>query len=424
MYKKSLAAAVALSISAMAAEVVAAPSVEEMWQIIQQQQAEIDRLKSQQSKTDTKLQQTEVKVEATADALEQGVGSAASDRWVSKTQLGGYGEVHYNNLNNDSNATDAKPDIDKVDLHRFVLFVNHQFNEKTRFYSELEVEHSLVGDGKDGEVEIEQAYIEHDYAANHSLKAGLFLIPVGILNETHEPNTFYGTERNSVEKNIIPVTWWEAGLASSGEIAPGFNYDVALTSGLGLDVETSTSKATYKIRSGRQKVSNAKADAFAYTGRIKYTAIPGLELAATLQYQEDLYQDEFIAANGNSTEVDALLYELHAVYQRDGFGLRALYASWDIDSAINDVKDGADEQTGWYIEPSYRINENWGIFARFSEWDNTAGASADSEYQQTDIGVNYWLAPTVVLKADYQTQEAPAGKDEFNGLNLGVGWSF
>ncbi|MEE8058155.1 MAG: hypothetical protein V3T17_10020 [Pseudomonadales bacterium] len=420
MGKTLLVTAVALGLGAITTGAVAAPSVEEMWKIIQQQQNEIDRLKSQQSATDVKLEETDIKVEATADALEQGGVAAASNRWASKTQVGGYGEIHYNNLDNDNNAASAKDDIDQIDLHRLVLFFNHQYNDKTRFFSELEVEHSLVAEDADGEVEVEQAFIEHDYTANHSLKAGLFLIPVGIINETHEPDTFYGTERNPVEKNIVPVTWWEAGVAFNGEIAPGLNYDVALTSGLGLDFTL----GKYTVRDGRQKVSKARADAFAYTGRIKYTAIPGLELAATLQYQDDLYQDEFVTTSGNSGEVDALLYEVHAVYRKDGFGLRVLYASWDIDSLINEVKDGADEQTGWTIEPSYRINESWGVFARFNEWDNTAGASSDSEYQQIDVGVNYWLAPTVVLKADYQIQDTPDSKDEFNDLNLGLGWSF
>lgn len=418
MGKHLLVMAIALATSTGA---LAAPTIEEMWQVIQQQQQEIERLKDQQNATDTKLEQTEVKIEATADAIEQGGQQvAASSRWSAKTQVGGYGEIHYNNLNNQSDEPGAKADKDEIDLHRFVLFFNHQFNDKTRLYSELEVEHSIAGDGKAGEVELEQAFIEHDLADDHRLRAGVMLVPVGILNETHEPDTFYGVERNSVEKNIIPSTWWEAGIAFNGELAPGFGYDVSVGSGLGLDF----AEGDYKIRDGRQKVSKAKADAGSYTGRLKYTGVAGLELAATLQYQEDIYQDEFVALSGNSEEIDALLYEVHAVYQRGGFNLRALYASWDIDSSIEDVKAGADEQEGWYIEPSYRIDSKWGVFARFSEWDNTGGSSADSQYQQTDIGVNYWLAPTVVFKVDYQDQDAPQGKDEFDGLNLGLGWSF
>ncbi len=124
-----------------------------------------------------------------------------------------------------------------------------------------------------GEVEVEQAYVQFDIGENTNVDGGLFLIPVGILNETHEPPTFYGVERNPVEKNIIPTTWWEGGAMLSGHYDSGFSYDVALTSGL--DGGTS-------IRGGRQKVAKATANNLAATARVKYTGTRGLELAATV----------------------------------------------------------------------------------------------------------------------------------------------
>ena len=380
------------------------PTAEQMWKIIQQQQRELQTLRGAQ-------QETNAKVEATAEAIDD---SSLADvaGWVNDTSFGGYGEMHYNNLDDQTGNADK----DEVDLHRFVLFFGHEFTDDVRFFSEFEVEHGLVKDTQapnsenGGEVEIEQAYIEWDYAENHTAKAGVFLVPVGILNETHEPETFYGTERNPVEKNIIPSTWWEAGIASSGEIAEGWSYDLALHSGLKNDAG--------KIRSGRQKASKADADNGAATARIKYTGIKGLELAATVQHQTDITQSD--AAD----EVDANLYEVHAAYQNGPFQLRALYAMWDLDDAVNAANAGADEQQGLYIEPSYKITEKLGIFARYNEWDNNAGDSSDTEYQQLDLGVNYWLTPTVVLKADHQDQNAPAGEKELDGFNLGVGWSF
>jgi hypothetical protein len=385
------------------------PSMEEMWAIIQKQQAEIESLRGQLVQSEQELKETTIMVEATADMVEEQVlAGAGGDSWADRTHIGGYAEMHYNNLDNENGD-----DKEEMDFHRFVLFIGHEFNENTRFFSELELEHSVAGEGKDGEFELEQAYIEHDLNDYNQFKAGLFLVPVGILNETHEPDTFYGVERNNVEKNIIPSTWWEGGLALDGEILPGFTYDVALTSGLGLDADE------YKIRDGRQKVSEAKADSLAYTGRLKYTGIAGLELGATLQYQEDMYQGIL------DDEIDAMLYEVHATYQKGPFGFRALAASWDIDDGIEDIKAGADTQEGWYMESSWRFNRQFGVFARFSEWDNQAGSgSVDSEYEQWDMGINYWLAETVVFKFDYMTQDAPDGKSEYDGFNLGVGWSF
>lgn len=418
-FKKSLLALTiaAATISAQAEET---PSLQEMWQLIQQQQAEINSLKKELNSAESKIQQTEIKVVATADALEvieeKGVASNSTAAWVEKTSIGGYGELHYNNLENQKVGGSDK---DEIDFHRFVLFFGHEFTEKTRFFSEFELEHGLAGDGKPGEVELEQAYIEHDYADNHSFKAGQFLMPIGILNETHEPETFYGVERNNIEKNIVPATWWEAGLNMQGYIAEGLRYDAAATSGLYIDAGA----GDYKVRDGRQKVAKAKADDLAYTGRLKYTGLKGLELAATLQYQSDLFQSDTF---GGYDGAGATLFEAHATYETGPFALRALYAQWDMDGDFEKAtgKAGSDQQLGWYVEPSLKLSDNIGVFARYGEWDNQAGDSSDTEYGQWDIGVNYWLTPQVVFKADYQDQDSPEGKDEYDGFNLGVGYSF
>lgn len=401
MKKQLLAAFIGLNITAAAQ--AATPSAEEMWEIIQQQQEQISTLKEQLSNNDSRLSETEIIAEATISAVEQiSLAPAAS----SKTTLGGYGEVHYNNLEKD----DGSGDKNEVDFHRFVLFTSHQFTDSIRFFSELEVEHSIAGDGQVGEVELEQAFIEWDISANQSAKAGLFLMPIGIINETHEPNTFYGTERNNVEKYIIPATWWEAGAALNGELAQGLSYDIAAHSGLFMD------DGEYKPRDGRQKVGKAKADDMAFTGRLKYTAIPGLELAASFQRQNDVRQ-------GEGEGISGTLIETHLAWQKNDFQLRALYAAWDFDTAINDIKQGADEQTGFYIEPSYKLTDKIGVFARFSEYDNTAGSSVDSAVEQFDIGINYWLHPNVVFKMDYQDQDNNSGTGS-DGFNIGVGFSY
>jgi len=388
------AALLAISGSAVAAEM---PSPEQMWQIIQQQQREIEALKEGQK-------ENAEKVEAAADVAEQSQNTAAgAASWTENTQIGGYGELHYNNL-------DSKKEID---FHRFVLFFGHQFTDRLRFWSELELEHSVSGDGQNGEIELEQAYIEYDLTANQHVKAGLFLLPVGILNETHEPPTFYGVERNPVERNIIPTTWWAGGAALNGEIAPGWSYDLGVHEGL-----KTSAGSNYAVRSGRQKTSEADANDPASTGRIKWTGVAGVELAATVQYQSDVTQGEDPDAG------HAWLFETHTDIQRGPFGLRALYARWDLDGD-GPKSVGADEQEGFYIEPSYRITPKWGVFARYNEWDNQAGdGDSDSEKKQVNAGVNFWPHPDVVLKADLQQQDNEGNSKNDNGWNLGVGYQF
>lgn len=418
--KTSLALSLMMAVSATQAA-AATPTNEEIWTLLQQVQQQLtdvqqqnQQLKVENQTLKTKVDQTEQTansaheaVEAVAVATESAVKSAST----SKTTIGGYGEMHYNSL---SDQNGGAKDKDEIDFHRFVLFFGHEFNDRLRLFSELELEHAFSGNGSDkpGEVELEQAYIQYDLTDHQRVTAGLFLTPVGILNETHEPTTFYGTERNNVEKNIIPTTWWEGGAMLSGELAQGFSYDVAFTSGL------NTSAADgYAVRDGRGKVAEAKAKDPAYTSRLKWTAIPGVELAASVQYQADVTQG-MDAAAGSAT-----LIETHAVIEQGPFGLRALYATWDLDGA-GPASVGADEQTGWYIEPSYKLSDKVGLFSRYSLWDNQAGNSSDTEYTQWDIGVNWWIDPQVVVKLDYQDQSSPTNQAELDGVNIGLGYQF
>ncbi len=390
----------------------AAPTIEELWAIIQKQQAEIEALKSQQQNTAKQAADADEKAEAAVVAVEESsTGNGTQSSWADKTTIGGYGELHYNNINNDGIA-----DKNEIDFHRFVLFFGHEFTDRLRFFSELELEHALAGDGKKGEVELEQAYIEYDIRDNLQTKGGVFLMPVGILNETHEPATFYGVERNDVETIIIPSTWWEAGAALNGYFDNGVSWDVALTSGLAIPT---TGDNAFVVRSGRQKVSEAIANDFAYTGRLKYTGIQGLELAGALNYQSDASQEP---GDGLGS---GLLFETHAIYQNGPFQLRALYAGWNFDGAAVAAAD-ADRQSGWYIEPSIRPWQKLGFYARYEDLD---GARIRDNFRQWEIGANYWPHEDVVLKVDYRdrnvdTVDIAAKSVDFTAFDLGLGYQF
>lgn len=344
------------------------------------------------SQNDDRIKQLEEQINILADQIESNTGG-------SSTTIGGYGELHYNNL-------DSKKEID---FHRFVLFFNHEFNNKIRFFSEFELEHALSGNGKPGEVELEQAYLEFDMSENSQLKAGVFLMPVGIINETHEPETFYGVERNPVEKNIVPTTWWEAGVMFSTQSTTGLSYDIALHSGL-----NTSAGDDYKPRKGRQKVAKAEANDLAMTARIKYTGINGLELAATTQYQADITQGNDAAAGS------ATLIEAHAIWRKGAAKVVALTSQWSLDGT-GPAAIGADKQTGSYLEVSYKVSPKLGVFTRYNQWDNKAGSTAATAKTQTSVGINYWPHEKVVFKFDLMEQ-GDAASDK--GFNLGLGYSF
>ncbi len=398
------ACAIVAALTAGSAVAQEMPSPEEMWQVIQQQQQEIEALKERIGAGEAQVEETNQAIEAVVESMDTGTAGAG---WWDRTQIGGYGELHYN-IKEDS--------LDRVDFHRYVLFFGHDFNATTRMFSEFELEHSLAGDGKPGEVELEQAYIERDFSDSVTGRAGIMLMPVGLLNEVHEPPTFYGVERNKIENVIVPTTWWEAGVSGTMTTEAGVQLDVMLHSGLKVPTDS------FKIRSGRGKVANHDFEDGAVTGRIRYTGMPGVELAAALQHQADLTQGS--DASGNLVVANADV--TRPISNSMSLGLRALYAGWEIDGD-EAAALGADSQNGWYLEPSVRMalggDESVGFFARYETWDTRAGNSADTEESQWVVGINYWLHPNAVLKADYATLEKPGSKDA-GTLSLGVGYQF
>ncbi|MCB1657124.1 MAG: hypothetical protein KDI39_02745, partial [Pseudomonadales bacterium] len=344
--------------------------------------------------------------QAQIDALVAAVEKPTASNAFSNTTLGGYGEAQYYNFENAAQQYDA---------YRFVLFVGHKFSDTVTLQSEVELEHAIAGESQVGEIELEQMYLNWNYAGKQHLAVGQILMPIGFLNETHEPETFYGTKRNPVESAIIPTTWWEGAIKAHGLVAgvEGLSYNALVSTGL------KTKNGT--IRSGRQKGAKATAEDLAYTLGVNYRGVAGLDVGAAYQLQKDIGQGTAAMTN------EARLLEAHIGYTWNGFSTRALYAQWDIDDlAAADAHKA--KQEGYYLEAAYKPIEQVGVFARFSAWDNeavsTATNSADSKKEQWNYGINYYLTPRAVLKLDIQEQSLPTvGLDE-DGFSLGMGYSF
>ncbi|MCG8313904.1 MAG: OprO/OprP family phosphate-selective porin [Pseudomonadales bacterium] len=358
-------------------------------------------------------QQLDTRMEAMAEAIEQGQAEASTG---SAVRIGGYGEMHYNVLEDD-----AGEETRELDFHRMVLFFGYDFNDKARFVTEFEVEHIIASSGSRGAVELEQAYLEFDLADGLRLQTGAMLMPIGIINETHEPNTFYGVERPVVETTIIPTTWWSNGIKLAYVQGNGFSYDLMIHEGLKTEDPTSDPNAEpFNIKSGKQKGSFADAYDLAVTGRVRYTGVQGLELAVYGQYQPDLDQSA-----DQSYADDAVLMGGHVIYQMGQFTGKALYARWELggDEAAFAAKD---VQDGGYVELAWEPTEQWGVFVRQSGWILTT----DVEAEQTDFGVNYYPYEGIVFKGSYQIQNEEAQLEESgatyigDGFSLGMGYAF
>ena len=399
MNKKVLGFTMAL---AMISGNASATSVEDKIEILQQ---EIEALKDQ-------IAQSEPKNRA-----------GGMQSFVDRTTIGGYGNINYNNFS--GGATEK----DKIDVQRFVLFFGHKFNEMVSFKSELEIEHAVSSADDEGEVAVEQAYLDFHFNDKFNAKAGLFLIPLGLLNETHEPTAYYGVERNEVETRIIPTTLREAGIGAYGEIVPGVNYQ--------LNVHTSFNAEKFDdplfgIRSAHQEGALAQAEDLAVSGALNYTSINGLLVGGAI-YTGNTGQGNRAIGNARLT-----LWDVHARYQSGNLDLRALYARGHLGDAANiKVVTGFDAPSsfyGWFTEAAYHVWKSGDMdlapFVRYERYDTQASLPdgnfrvAGSDNRVVTVGANFWPHPGVVLKADYQNFDKKDGDRGDRRFNMGVGYAF
>ena len=228
--------------------------------------AELDRVKSE-------LKQMKAKQDTPAPVAAASIPTAPAN--ISATQLTAYGELNYTRPRRDSAATQA-------DVGRFVLGFQHRFDERTKVVAELEVEHAVTSAGDSGEVAVEQVYVEHRLNETFGARAGLFLIPLGLINQSHEPHTFYGVFRPAVERAIIPSTLREIGVQVFGEHDNGISWSTGISTGPDLTKwnPANAEGVESPLRTLHQEGQLAKSKDLSLFGAVDWRGIPGLRLGA------------------------------------------------------------------------------------------------------------------------------------------------
>jgi len=345
------------------------------------------------------------------------------------TVLTSYGEINYNHPTGASQNAQA-------DVRRFVLGYQHRFDAKTKVVTELEVEHAVASADDSGEVEVEQAYIERQITPIWAARAGLFLMPVGLLNENHEPTAFYGVERNFVETAIIPSTWREGGLQIVGNFDNGLTAQAGITTGFDLTKWDAASDEGRQSPLGsiHQEMQLAKARDLSVFGALNWRGVPGLLLGGSL-FTGNASQGQL------TTSSRITLWDLHARWTPGRFDLSTVYSRGTISNtaALNTTLVGnptliPKSFDGWYVQGAYKAwsSDDYAL-APFVRWEqfNTAKSYADlgpgltPEASPTErvitVGANFQVSSAIVLKADYQRFRE---NKDLNRWNLGLGWSF
>ncbi|WP_396600502.1 hypothetical protein [Algibacter sp. R77976] len=340
--------------------------------------------------------------------------------------VGAYGEVTYN-----------QPEAlnGELDIQRLVLLFGYKFNEKTQFVTEVEFEHVQ-------EVFIEQAFVNYNVAPNVNLRGGLMLVPFGIINEFHEPTTFNGVERPSVDNVIVPTTWREIGFGVSGKLNNlSLGYQAYVFNGFqstSFDGEGGVNgvlKGSNGLRSGRQKAIQSTIDSPTLSMKLDYYGISGLRLGLSGYFGDTQAEDDVEEIDGANIGISMIGLDARYAYQR--FTARGQYVHGSLSGTedYNNLtgKDLGSELQGWYLEAAYNLlpqekTQRLFAFARYEQYDTHAGTDGalarNDAYNRNDLttGLSYHLAPGVVLKGDYQFRDnAVSGGEVANRLNFGIG---
>lgn len=427
-----VASMVATPVLADGATDALAKQVDELARQVKALQEQVKKLQSQNEALANQMEGQTTAGQAPPVPAPAAAGASATNAGgvLSRASLFGYGEINYSHYDHDASAT-------QMDLRRAVFGIGYRFNDRTRFVSEFEVEHAIASADDEGEFEVEQFYIDHRLAQVASLKAGLFLIPMGLLNESHEPTRYFGVERNFVETAIIPSTWREGGAAIYGDVA-GLRWDVGVTTGFNLSNWDFTSDEATESPLGaiHQELQLARASDLAQYLALNYNAIPGLNVGASV-FTGGIGQSQ----PGIQDHPRVTLWETHTRWTHGPFDLSALYARGVIGGAgaANAANAGQpfpipDSFYGWYAQGAYRVwqggEQSLWPFVRYERFNTAAsypgqppllGVDALPTETVNTFGANFYLNPNVVFKADYQSFHIDRDRDRFD---LGIGLMF
>jgi len=303
-----------------------------------------------------------------------------------------------------------------------VLLFGYNFSEKVQFFTEVEFEHVK-------EVYVEQAFVNYSVSDLLNVKAGLMLVPMGIINEYHESPTFFGVERPSVDHDIVPTTWREIGIGVSGKFSQDLplKYQAYIFNGFKSD----GLRGKNGLRKGCQKGAESVFSSPTFSAKLDYYGIKGLRLGLAGYFGETQTTSEN-PLDGETVGISMI--GMDARYTNNRFKAAGQFITTSISGTqkYNALysSDLGSKLEGWYVEAGFNILKNSKEqklfpFIRFEQYNThakTDGFSPNKAYDRQVIttGLHYDVAPGVAFQADYQFKDDKTSNDIPNQFNAGI----
>jgi hypothetical protein len=383
----------------------------------------------------------EPSAEGTAERTDAryGVGVAASKVYGVKrgVSIGGYGEALYENPAGTDQSGAPSGAEDRIDLLRAVAYLGYKFDDHWVLNTEIEYEHAVAAADTGGEVAVEFAYLDYMHSPLVNVRSGLVLLPVGLVNELHEPTVSISARRPDVENVIIPTTWRELGAGMYGD-----NGIIAWRGYITSSLSAAGFTADEGIREGRQEGSEALAEDWAVSGRVDYIGTTGL-LVGVSGVSGDTGQGS-TTPSGETVDGRTSTFDVHADWQWRGLWLRGLYAHTTISQAdlinqlngfVGDESVGS-RQRGWYVQAAYDVlsfspttKMSLLPYARYEQYDTQEQVPAGylrnpaNDIDALTVGIALKPIDRLIFKLDWQ-QRQNAARTGVNVWNVALGYIF
>ena len=343
-----------------------------------------------------------------------GLGNAASKVYYSKSPLsiGGYGEMYYSSESKEDGSSKST-----LDVYRFVPYIGYKFNDNLILNVELEFEHGGIkndgGEAAGGEVIVEFMYLDFLFNEYANVRVGNFLMPMGLINEKHEPTLFTTVQRPLTSKYILPSTWHESGIMVYGQITEGLEYKFAGVSALQTGVNGSS-----WVRNARGGSFKQTDPALGFIARLDYTGINSLLVGSSAYYAPSL----------NDVDSDTTIFDVHVDYKQSGFRAYGTYANVSRTNASLIASDAVESAYGGYLNLSYDVLSltastfSLPIFVQYESVapeDKRADGSSLDATNTTTLGINYFPHDQVVLKLDYAMKSIASIDSDTTSVSMG-----
>lgn len=373
-----------------------------------------------------KFVRTEIILFSIVYVLSQPGARAQEEEKLAPYHFHGYGELHFNHP---KLGAMSQAEGDEIDIHRWVIGLAYDFSDRIRFDMELDFEHAFK------EPEFEYGFLEFDLVPGLAARVGSVLMPVGPLNEFHEPPLFYSVERPYLERFIIPTTWQENGAGVVGRV---FQNKLAFRAYATAGLDASKLTALDGLHDVSSKGSESKIEDWAGVGRLEFSPVKYLTIS-TSGYVGGADQGD--TALGY---VLLKIWEGDAKFRYEGFDLSGTFVRTELTGA-EQVSRFANEtiasaMQGGYAEAAYHFKELWPkageksekdlvLFGRYERFNTNqevpAGFTADQRAWRRifTTGVAFYPLSSVALKVDGEFWK-DGTNDKVERLNVGAAFMY